>query len=227
MHLNLLPANRFTAPQRHDFRVTCQEFGGQRPRFAPQRHRFLVARQTVEIGAEEARESFQLVERAGFFEGFGVELDARAARCSSRRSRTRAPSALRMRRAVRAEEKARVAAGRRLDQRHAMRLALQHRQAVVVRPDAAAENRVAVVSRWCAVIVAADRAARPRARTRRASFVVMCSNTIFSSGKSRRSGVITRSMNTASRSNKSIAGRSLRRAPAAACRVSCITSSVL
>ena len=39
------------------------------------RDRAVVARQAVELGAEVAREALQLVERAGFLERLGVELD--------------------------------------------------------------------------------------------------------------------------------------------------------
>ena len=49
-----------------------------------------------------------------------------------------------VRRAVGAEEELRVARNRRLDQRFAVLFALQYRQAVVVRPDAAQEQRIAV-----------------------------------------------------------------------------------
>ena len=50
-----------------------------------------------------------------------------------------------VRRAVGAEEEARIAAGGGAEQRLPIALALQDRQAVVVRPDAAGENRVAIV----------------------------------------------------------------------------------
>ena len=49
-----------------------------------------------------------------------------------------------MGRAVGAEEEARVAGGRRREQRAAVALALQHGQAVVMRPQPAREDRVAV-----------------------------------------------------------------------------------
>jgi hypothetical protein len=67
-----------------------------------------------------------------------------------------------MRRAIRAEEKARIARRRRLNQRHAMRLALEHRQTVVMRTQAALEDRVAVVQQ----VVRGDRRGSP---VRRAS----------------------------------------------------------
>ena len=50
----------------------------------------------------------------------------------------------RMRRAVGAEEKARIAARHGLEQRLAVGFALEHRQAVVVRPHAALEQRIAI-----------------------------------------------------------------------------------
>ena len=50
-----------------------------------------------------------------------------------------------MRRAVRTEKKPWVAAGRGLDQRQPVAFALEHRQAVVMRPDAARKDRIAVV----------------------------------------------------------------------------------
>ena len=63
----------------------------------------------------------------------------------------------RVRRAVGAQEEARIAAGGRGDQRLAVDLALEHRQAVPVRPQPAAEDRVAVVEQ----VVGGDRGADP------------------------------------------------------------------
>ncbi len=62
-----------------------------------------------------------------------------------------------MRRAVGAEEEFRIAARRRAHERLAMLLALQHRQAVVVRPDAAREHRAAIVEQ----VVRGDRGGDP------------------------------------------------------------------
>jgi hypothetical protein len=50
-----------------------------------------------------------------------------------------------VRRGVRAEEKSPMAAGRRLEQRLPIGFSLEHRQAVKMRADAAAEHLVAVV----------------------------------------------------------------------------------
>ena len=60
-----------------------------------------------------------------------------------------------------------------------------------------------------------------------ASFVVMCSNTTFSSGKSLRSGAITRSMNTASRSNRSISESVTSPCTSSLRPARCMASSVL
>ncbi|CAM2144453.1 hypothetical protein PT2222_160049 [Paraburkholderia tropica] len=142
---NQLPADRLAAAQRHDGHVAGQHFGGQRPLFAAQRDLLGAARQAVEVRTEEAREAFELVERARVVERFGVELERVQRRVATRAAAGVFLQALRVRRAVGAEEEARVARRGRLDQRHAMRLALEDRQTVIVRTDAALENRVAVV----------------------------------------------------------------------------------
>jgi hypothetical protein len=67
---------------------------------------------------------------------------------------------LRVRRAVGAEEEARLAAGRRLEQRRAIGLGLEDGQAVEVRADAAFENRVAIVQQ----VLGRDRRGDTRAR---------------------------------------------------------------
>jgi hypothetical protein len=74
-----------------------------------------------------------------------------------------------------------VAAG---DQRLAMFFALQHRQAIVMRADAAGKMALRFHSRWCAVMVAPILAGAARDEFA-ASAVVMCSNTMRSAGKSR------------------------------------------
>ena len=92
--------------------------------------------------------------------------------------------ALRVRRAVGAEEEARIAAGRGPTQRQPVPLALDDRQAVVVRPDAADEQVVAVQDQ----VVDGDRRRRrsPRASTKATpSAVVTCSSTMRSSGSAR------------------------------------------
>ena len=67
---------------------------------------------------------------------------------------------LRVRRAVGAEEEARVVAGRRFEQRLAVVLALEHRQAVMMRPDAAFEHRIAIQQQ----VLRRDRRGDARAR---------------------------------------------------------------
>src|SRR5207245_149125 len=89
--------------------------------------------------------------------------------CRGSRSRGRRPSrgvsavkigasGAGMRRAVGAEEEFRIAARRRANQRLAVLLALQHRQTVIVRPDAAREHRAAVVEQ----VVRCDRGGNVR-----------------------------------------------------------------
>ena len=87
-----------------------------------------------------------------------------------------------VRRAVRAEEEARVAAGRGLEQRAAIRLGLQHRQAVVMRPDAAGKQRVAIHQQMLRRDRRRDSGARRRTNST-ASRVVTCSNTTRKPGK--------------------------------------------
>ncbi len=65
-----------------------------------------------------------------------------------------------VRRAVGSKEKAGIAASGRLNQRKAMRLALEHRQAVVMRADATGEDGVAVVQQ----VVGSDGSARKTVR---------------------------------------------------------------
>jgi hypothetical protein len=93
----------------------------------------------------EAGEAFQLVERAGGVERLGVQLHRRVAGVAARAAGGVLLQVRRMRRAVGAQEEPRVARRGGFDQRQAVRLALEHRQAVVVRPDAAQEDGVAVV----------------------------------------------------------------------------------
>ena len=96
--------------QRLELRLAEGQHLGHGPVLAPQRHRAGVARQAVEVGAVEAGEAFEPVERAGGVEGLGVELErvqrgvaagAAAGVLLQRRG---------VRRAVGAEEEARAAA---------------------------------------------------------------------------------------------------------------------
>src|SRR6202007_1444049 len=118
--LDEAPANRLTAAQRHNRRIADRQFSRQRPFFAAQRDLLFAARQTIEIRAEEAGEAFELVQRACFVERFRVELERMQRRVAPRAAARVLLQTLRMRCAIRAEEEARIARGRRLDQRHAM-----------------------------------------------------------------------------------------------------------
>src|SRR5205807_597174 len=120
------------------------DFLGDGPFLAPQGDRVSVYRQAVKLGTEPASKAFELVERRGLLEGSSVELDRRMRRIDARTAARRLFRAARVRRAVGAEKKLRIARDRRFDQRLAMCLALKHGQAVVVWPDAAEKERVAV-----------------------------------------------------------------------------------
>ena len=92
----------------------------------------------------EAGKRFQPVQPTGLLERLGVQLQRRVRGVQPRASAGRFLRLARMRRAVRTEEEMRVAAGGRLQQRGTVRLALEDGRAVVVRADAALEQRVAV-----------------------------------------------------------------------------------
>ena len=105
------PGERLAAAQRLELGLAERQRLGQGPGLASQRDRAVVARQAVEVGAVEAGEALEPVERAGRVEGLGVQLERAAARCSSRRSRVACSFSVRgMRRAVGAEEERRAAA---------------------------------------------------------------------------------------------------------------------
>ncbi len=177
------------------------------PGLALERDRAAVARQTIEIGAVERGEAFELVQRARGFEGLRVQLDA----------------------GVRGEDSG-AAAGRLLGRSaRAARCRCRGRSAVRrARPPRAAPARSASASapagssgaggcrrrtarcgscsRCCGVTVAATPARAPRTNST-AARVVMCSNTTRSVGQpldERREHL--RSMKRASRSKMSTAG---------------------
>ena len=213
-----LPRQRFAAAQRLEFRLAEGQRLGHRPGLAPQRDGAGVARQAVEVGAVEAGEGFEPVERAGRVEGLGVQLERAERRVAAGAAAGVLLQVRGVRRAVGAEEEASAAGGRRLDQRPPVLLALEHRQAVVVRPDAAGEDRVAVVEQ----VMRGDGrggVAPASAHVLRASRVVMCSNTIFRPGKARRSGDQLRvDEDRLAVEQVDLRDRSPRRAPAAAGR---------
>ena len=93
----------------------------------------------------KAGEGFQFVQGTGGFKGFGVQLQRSRGGVATSAADALLLQLRRVRRAVGAQEEL-LAAGRgRLHQGQAVAFLLQHRQAVVVRPQAAHEERVAVV----------------------------------------------------------------------------------
>src|SRR5690606_15580479 len=131
--------------QRREFGVGVNHAARHLPGSAYQRDALFVARQTVEVRTVEAGEGFQPVERAGLFERLCIQLDRRMRGEAAGTTAGRFLVVTRMRRAVGAEEELVALARRRGDQGFAMLFALEHRQAVVMRPDAALENGIAVV----------------------------------------------------------------------------------
>ncbi len=109
------------------------------------RDRARVARQPVEIRAVNAGKGLEPVERPCLLEGLRVELDRRVRRIDAGMPAQRLLVRAGMRSAVGAEEEFRIATRRCAHQRLAVLLALQHRQTVIVRPDAAREHCAAVV----------------------------------------------------------------------------------
>ena len=128
-----------------------------------------------------------------------------AGRCSTSATAGMLLQAARMRRAVRAQEEARTAAGGGRDQGLAMRLALEDGQTVPMRPHATLEDRVAVVQQMLRRDGGGD---RPFGVAH--VLGAFLGRDVFEhdlqGGKARRNGFITRSTNTASRSNTSMAG---------------------
>ena len=102
-------------------------------------------RQPVEIGAEMTGKCFQPVEPADRFERFGVQFDRGVSGKHAGASAVIFLGGPLVRCAVGAEEKPRTAAGGGLEQRLPVTLALEYRQAIEVRPDAAQENRISIV----------------------------------------------------------------------------------
>src|SRR6266705_206240 len=139
------PSDGFARAQRNQRRRAERDFAGHGPGFLAQSDRAAVAWQAVEIRPVKAGKGLDLVERPRLLEGLRIELDRRVRRIDARVAAQRLLVGAGMRRAVGAEEEFRIAAGRRAHERLAMLFALQHRQAVIVRPDAAREHRTAVV----------------------------------------------------------------------------------
>ena len=83
-----------------------------------------VVRQAVEVRAVSVREILELLDRPGFVERFGVQLDRRVRGVDARAAAGGFLGVPRMGRAVGAEEELRIAAHRGRDERLAMRFAL-------------------------------------------------------------------------------------------------------
>ena len=98
----------------------------------------------------------------GGAEYFGIELDAGVCGIDTGTAAGGFLGVARMRCAVGAEEKLGIAAHRRLDQRLAIFLTLEYRQAVVMGPDAARKQRIAVEQQ----MVRGDGSRDPRRRTK-------------------------------------------------------------
>src|SRR5205085_10682739 len=112
-----LPCEGVAAAQRLELRVAERDRLGHRPGLLAQRDGAGVARHVVEVGAMEAGEALQAVERAGALEGLGVQLE-RVQRGVAAGAAARVLLQVRdMRRAIGAEEEAVAAGGGRAHQR--------------------------------------------------------------------------------------------------------------
>ena len=89
---------------------------GHAPRDLHQRDLVVVARQTIEIRAMNAGETFEPVERIGGLKYFGIKLDAGMRGINARAAAIGLLGVPRVRRTVRAKEEARVIARGGLDQ---------------------------------------------------------------------------------------------------------------
>src|SRR5262249_56391556 len=102
--LDELPGNRFAGAQRNQLIRAERQALRRAPLLPGEGDALLVRRQAVEARAELGSEGFQLVERAGFLEGGGVELDRGMRRVDAGAAAGRLLVLARMRRAVGAEE---------------------------------------------------------------------------------------------------------------------------
>ena len=147
------------------------------PALASQRDAPRVQWQAVEARSEFAGEGLEAGQRTGILEHLGIEFEGGMRRVDAGAAAGVLLRRAGMRCAVGAEEEARIAAGHRIEQGQPVGLALQHRQAVVMRADAAGEQRIAV---HCQVLRGHRRGdATAALRTNStAARVVTCSNTI-------------------------------------------------
>src|ERR1700730_7678620 len=138
------PGDALGGAQRHQLlgaeRIACRHF----PRLLHQGDRCTVTRQAIEVGTVAGGEGLEPLERAGRLEGLRVQLDG-GVRAEDACAAARPFLGLtRMRRAVGAEKQPRASRRHGTQQRRAVGLRLEHRQAVVVRAQAAGEQRLAV-----------------------------------------------------------------------------------
>src|SRR5439155_21566010 len=139
--LSELPGEGLAGAQRDQLVGAELERERHAPLLALERDRVAVERQPVELRAEYAGEAFELVERPGLLERAGVKLDRRVRGVDTGAAAIVLLCRARVRRAVRAEEELRIARYRGFDQRLAVCLALEQRQAIVVWADPAHEQR--------------------------------------------------------------------------------------
>src|SRR5690349_1946645 len=137
------PAHRGASVERHDRAVAERVFGRYGPCLARERDGVAVARQPVEVRAVKAREPFEAIERAGGLERLRVELERGVRRVATGATARRLLCSPDVRRGIGAEKELRIAARRGFDQRFAVRLALEHGQAIAMRAQTAGEERVA------------------------------------------------------------------------------------
>src|SRR6202011_5943401 len=90
------------------------------------------------------RKCLELPKCASGFEGFGIQLDRCVCREYPRASASRLLGMPGVRRTIRSQEEARVAARDSLEERAAIRLGLEHRQTIVMRPDSPGKQRVPI-----------------------------------------------------------------------------------
>jgi putative FmdB family regulatory protein len=120
----------------------------------------VVARQAEKIRAIPPGESIQPLQRSGRLESFRVQLHRRMGGIATRAAAGCFLGVARMGRAVSTEKKAGIAADGGIQQGLAMRLPLEDRQAVIMRPHPTGQQRIAVVKQMMGGDGRGDRRAR-------------------------------------------------------------------
>ena len=136
------PMDTLAGAHRHHAAVRERVAGGHLPVLFAQRDGAGIARQAVKIGAKETGEALQFVQRPGAFEGFRVQFQGGVGGVQAGAAAGAFLGGALVRGAVGTQEQPRVATGGRLQQRLAVPLALQYRQAIVVRAYATGDNQV-------------------------------------------------------------------------------------